>query len=71
MHGIDPLAWATDVIRKLQDGWPRSRLDELLPDAWTKAPSADAATLRRRDAATPQRRSRRSRPSLSAAAPMR
>lgn len=44
MHGIDSLAWMTDVIRKLQDGWPRSRLDELLPDAWAKAPPADAAT---------------------------
>lgn len=44
MHGIDPLAWATDVIGKLQDGWPRSRLDELLPDAWAKVPPADAAT---------------------------
>jgi hypothetical protein len=26
MHGVDPLAWATDVIRKLQDDWPRSHL---------------------------------------------
>lgn len=39
MHGVDPLAWATDVLTKLQDGWPRARLDELLPDAWV-APSA-------------------------------
>jgi transposase len=44
MHRVDPLAWATDVIRKLQDGWPRSRLDELLPDAWANTPPADAAT---------------------------
>jgi transposase len=33
---VDPLAWATDVIAKLQDGWPLSRLDELLPDRWGK-----------------------------------
>jgi hypothetical protein len=44
IHGVNPLAWATDVIRKLQDGWPRSRLDDLLPDAWSKMPSADPAT---------------------------
>lgn len=44
MHGIDPLAWTIDVIRKLQDGWSRSRLDELLPDAWAKAPPADTTT---------------------------
>jgi transposase len=37
MNGINPLAWATDVIRKLQDGWPKNRLDELLPDRWTNA----------------------------------
>ncbi|XXU52384.1 transposase [Sorangium sp. So ce1078] len=33
MHGVNPLVWATDVIGKLQAGWPRKRLDELLPDA--------------------------------------
>jgi transposase len=34
MQGVNPLAWATDVIAKLQDGFPRSRLDELLPERW-------------------------------------
>jgi hypothetical protein len=47
MHGVNPLAWATDVISKLQAGWPRDRLDELLPDAWAStsraAPSAGDA----------------------------
>ncbi|XXU27676.1 transposase domain-containing protein [Sorangium sp. So ce887] len=47
MHGVNPLAWATDVIGKLQAGWPRGRLDELLPDAWANsllaAPSAGDA----------------------------
>ncbi|MGK4009295.1 transposase domain-containing protein [Sorangium sp. So ce1036] len=46
-HGVNPLAWATDVIGKLQAGWPRGRLDELLPDAWANsllaAPSAGDA----------------------------
>lgn len=32
-YGVNPLAWATDVIGKLQEGWPKDRLDELLPDA--------------------------------------
>lgn len=36
LNGANPLAWATDVLGKLQDGWPMSRLDELLPDAWVK-----------------------------------
>lgn len=38
MHGVNPLAWATDVIEKIQDGWPNDRLDELLPDRWGKPP---------------------------------
>ncbi|XXT45028.1 transposase domain-containing protein [Sorangium sp. So ce542] len=37
MHGANPLAWATDVIGRLQAGWPRERLDELLPDAWASS----------------------------------
>ncbi|MDC0685074.1 transposase domain-containing protein [Sorangium sp. wiwo2] len=40
MHGVNPLAWATDVIGKLQAGWPRDRLDELLPDAWATSSRA-------------------------------
>jgi len=34
MHDVNPWAWATDVIGKLQRGWPMSRLDELLPNVW-------------------------------------
>ncbi|XXR81681.1 transposase domain-containing protein [Sorangium sp. So ce394] len=37
MHGANPLAWATDAIGRLQEGWPRERLDELLPDAWASS----------------------------------
>ena len=37
LNGIDPLAYLTDVIAKLQVGWPMSRIDELLPDVWSKA----------------------------------
>lgn len=40
MHNVNPLAWATDVITKLQAGWPRSRLDELLPHLWARAQAA-------------------------------
>lgn len=40
MHGVNTLAWATDVIQKLQDGWPKARIDELLPDAWVKIAAA-------------------------------
>jgi hypothetical protein len=28
------------VIAKLQAGWPMARIDELLPDAWSKSAAA-------------------------------
>jgi transposase len=34
MNGVNPLAYITDVIEKLQSGWPSNRLDELLPNVW-------------------------------------
>jgi transposase len=39
MHGVNPLAYLTDVLRKLADGWPNTQLDELLPHRWV-APTA-------------------------------
>jgi transposase len=44
MHGVNPVAWATDVITKLQAGWPRSQLDELLPHNWARARAATMST---------------------------
>jgi transposase len=42
LSGVKPLEWATDVLAKLQAGWPKSRLDELLPHVWvTNRPVAD------------------------------
>jgi len=32
--GVDPLAYLTDVLTKLVNLWPASRLDELMPWAW-------------------------------------
>lgn len=32
--GVDPLAYLTDVIAKIQRGWPKARLADLLPDRW-------------------------------------
>lgn len=33
-HGVRPLLFLTDVLRKLASGWPQDRLDDLLPDHW-------------------------------------
>jgi len=37
MHGVNPAAYIADVLRKLSAGWPMSRIDEILPDAWARA----------------------------------
>ena len=33
-HGVPPLPYLTDVLRKLASGWDEDRLEELLPDRW-------------------------------------
>jgi len=34
--GVEPQAYLTDVLTKLVNLWPASRLDELMPWAWAK-----------------------------------
>jgi transposase len=34
LHGVDPQAYFTDVLTKLVNLWPASRLNELMPWAW-------------------------------------
>jgi hypothetical protein len=38
LSGIDPQAWLADILVRLVNLWPNSRLDELLPWAWASAP---------------------------------
>jgi transposase len=35
LNAVDPLAWTTDVLTKLVNRWPASRIDELMPWAYT------------------------------------
>jgi len=37
LNAIDPLAWITDVLTKLVNRWPASRIDELMPWAYAKS----------------------------------
>jgi transposase len=37
LNSVNPLAWLTDVLTKLVNNWPNSRLDELMPWAWNVA----------------------------------
>src|SRR5450755_1307181 len=34
LNSVDPLAWTTDVLTKLVNRWPASRIDELMPWAY-------------------------------------
>ena len=36
LNGGDPQAYLTDVLTKLVNLWPASRLDELMPWAWSR-----------------------------------
>jgi transposase len=38
-HGVPPLPYLTDILRRLARGWPHSRLEELLPHRWQDAPA--------------------------------
>jgi transposase len=38
LNSVDPLAWMTDVLTKLVNLWPASRIDELMPWAYAKKP---------------------------------
>jgi transposase len=41
VNDVDPLAWITDVLTKLVNLWPASRIDELMPWAYVRpAPAA-------------------------------
>lgn len=37
LNGVDPQAYVADVLTRLVDLWPASRLDELMPWAWGSA----------------------------------
>jgi transposase len=41
LNGADPQAYFTDVLTKLVNLWPASRLDELMPWAWAAEHSAN------------------------------
>jgi IS66 C-terminal element len=42
LHGVDPQTYFTDVLTKLVNLWPASRLDELMPWNWAAEHSANA-----------------------------
>jgi hypothetical protein len=43
INGVEPFAYIADVIRKIAEGWPNSRIDALMPWQWTAQPQQVAA----------------------------
>ena len=41
LHGVDPQVYVADVLTKLVNLWPESRLDELMPWAWAASRTTD------------------------------
>ena len=41
LYSVDPQAYFTDVLTKLVNLWPVSRLDEIMPWAWAAQHSAN------------------------------
>ena len=44
LNGVDPQRYLADLLTRLVDGWPQSRLDELMPWRWAAPPRADRQT---------------------------
>jgi hypothetical protein len=41
LNDVEPQAYIADVLDKLVNLWPASRIDELMPWAWAKASAPD------------------------------
>ncbi|WP_370688502.1 transposase domain-containing protein [Roseomonas mucosa] len=37
LNGVDPQRYFTDLLIRLVNGWPNSRIDELMPWCWARA----------------------------------
>ncbi len=40
LNSVDPHAWMSDTLTKLVNLWPAARIDELMPGAYAKIPTA-------------------------------
>ena len=44
LNGVDPLRYFTDLLTRLVNGWPNSRIDELMPWCWAKSEDPPPST---------------------------
>ena len=47
LNGVNPQIYFTDLITRLVNGWPQSRIDELMPWLWANQRPPDPAVRRR------------------------
>ena len=40
LNGVNPQLYLTDLLTRLVNGWPNSRIDELMPWHWAPATTA-------------------------------
>jgi transposase len=43
LNGVEPFAYISSVIQKIAEGWPNSRIDQLMPWAWSPIAQQKAA----------------------------
>jgi hypothetical protein len=43
LNGVEPFAYISGVMQKIAEGWPNSRIDELMPWAWSPIAQQKAA----------------------------
>ena len=43
LNGVEPFAYISSVMQRIAEGWPNSRIDELMPWAWSPATQQKAA----------------------------
>ena len=49
LNGVDPQRYFTEVLARIVNGWPNSRIDELMPWHWATIRNSTASTLDQTD----------------------
>jgi transposase len=46
LNGVDPMRYFTELLTRLVNGWPNSRIDELMPWCWAPTPPPEPQSTR-------------------------
>ena len=58
LNGVDPQGYLAVLLTRLVNGWPNSRIDELMPWNWALTKSCNRATVPGRDSVARKRHPR-------------